>query len=151
MIQRIQSVYLFIAAALMVAMPFLPVMQEISSNELNIRAIGLFSLGSYSVLPGITLPALAVFTGILTLINIFLYKKRKIQVKICCWILVLILLMYGLTFYAYAMLSEAMNENMIIFPEIAMAFPLISLLLDGMAILGIKKDERIVSSLGRIR
>ena len=117
MIQRIQSVYLFFIAVLMTTLFF--------------------------YLPGITLPVLVMTIAVLSLINIFLYKKRKLQIKICCWILVLILLAGGFIYDSY---------DKIAFPKIlTIAFPLIALAMDCMSIWKIRKDEKLVNSLNRIR
>jgi len=65
--------------------------------------------------------------------------------------LALILSVYGLVFYAYSMLGETAKINAIISPSIAIVFPLAALFLDGMAIMSIRKDDRLVNSFGRLR
>ena len=123
MIQRIQSVYLFfVAVCSMATILFLP---NISVSS------GLI----------IILPALAVCISILALVNIFLYRKRTLQIKICFCILALILLMYGFIFY-FLLSADILTT---------IAFPLIALVLDYLAIAGIRKDERLVNSSERIR
>jgi len=146
MIQRIQTLYLFFVTVLMVGIVVFPVMEVINNEQSH--TINLLALGAYSYVPGITLPALAILIAALAFTNIFLYTKRSLQIQICCWILALILLLYGFIFYSYVMLGEAMGDNMIVFPEIAVAFPLVGLFLVGMSILRIRKDERLVSFSG---
>ena len=149
MIQRKQSIYLLITAILMLAMVFLPVMEF--SREDQVRTLSLLSLGSHSVLPGFVLPAMALLISLLTFVVLFLYKNRKVQMQISCWILVLLMLFYSFIFYSYNEFSNIVESGTFFFPELSISFPLISLLLVCMAISAIKKDDRLVSSLGRLR
>ena len=150
MIQRVQSVYLFFAAILMLATLLFPVM-GFRPDESSFRTLGLFSLGDSSFLPDFVAPALSLFAGIMALITIFLYKKRKLQIKFCYWILVSIVLLYISVFYLYTVLVSEMSAGTTFFPKVAIAFPLIALILDYMAIAGIKEDQKLVSSLDRLR
>ena len=151
MIQRVQSIYLFLVAILMLTTLFFPIMEVVRAEETSSRMLSLLSLGTYSFLPNIALPALSLIVGIMALITIFLYRKRHLQIKFCGWILALILLLYASIFYSYITLVSKMDENTTFFPGITIAFPLIALILDCMAIAGIRKDQRIVSSLDRLR
>ena len=147
MIQRVQSVYLFLAAILTLATPFFQIM-GIRFDEP--QTFSLFSLGSYSFLPNFVSPAFSLIAGILAFVTIFLYKKRKLQIKICYWILGLIVFLYIFIFYSFIVLmSKAAGASF--FPKVAIGFPVIALFLVCMAIAGIKKDQKIVSSLDRLR
>ena len=150
MIQRVQSVYLFFVAILMLATPFFQVM-GFRPDESSICTLSLFSLGAYSFLPDFVSPAFSLIAGIMALATIFLYKKRKLQVKLCYWILVLIVFLYMSILYSYTGLVSTMSDGVTFFPKVALAFPAIALILDSMAIAGIKNDEKIVSSLDRLR
>ena len=149
MIQRVQSIYLLITAIIMLAMIFLPVMEFSRGDQVQI--LSLLSLGAYSALPKFVLPAIVMFASILAFITIFIYKNRKMQIQICCWVLILDILIYALIFYSYNAFSDIVESGTFFFPKIAISFPLISLLLVCMAISAIKKDDRLVSSLGRLR
>jgi len=124
MIQRIQTVYLFFVFCLMATLVFLP-----------------FSY-SWMVAAG------AGIVAILALIAISLYKNRKLQIKICYLILLLLLLIYALYF---------IFDRRLPFPEVfrltryTFVFPFISGVLVYLAIRGIKKDEKLVRSLDRLR
>ena len=143
MIQRIQSVYLFLIAGIMLAMLFFPTIKGITSvsEEFVVPAI-------YNVLTGLCLSVLIVWTAIMALIALFIYKKRLLQIKICIGIIALIALIYCLCLFVYI---GAVSKNANFVPGIAIAFPLLALILDIMAINRIKKDEKLVRSLDRIR
>ena len=125
MIQRIQTVYLFLTSCLMAMLEFLPFTASLAV---------LVSAGAVAVL--------AIFT-------IFLYKKRKLQVKIGYVMLLLIVLTYALYFifnrqqFPVAELIQRLPFTFI--------FPLIAGILVYLAIYRIKKDEKLVRSLDRLR
>jgi len=121
MIQRIQTVYLFFAFCLMAALVLLP----FSSSLIILIDSGVAAL--------------------LSIINIFLYKKRKLQRKICYIILLLLVLAYIIYFsFEYQNFSFSEIRYTFIFPFIAVVFIYL-------AIRGINKDEKLIRSLDRLR
>jgi hypothetical protein len=134
MIQRIQTVWLFVVALLSAGLAFLPMVRS------EVEA----SFSSAWVLDGE-----AGLVALLAVATIFLYKRRPLQIR-CCYGLLLLLLAWYASFFLLipetagtAILSTAWN-----FP---IFFPLISLVSDVLAIRAIQKDERLVRSLDRIR
>ena len=125
MIQRIQTVYLFFAFCLMATLVFFP-FSTFSIITFNTGAI-----------------------AILLVITIFLYKKRKLQIKISYVLLFLLLLEYALYF--------VLDSRNIAFSEFfrqirfTFIFPLVSFILVYLAIRGIRKDEKLIRSLDRLR
>ncbi len=95
---------------------------------------------------------LIIGTAILAMVTIFMYKRRLRQIKFCFGIIGLILLIYGLYIYLYIHYVSA-NTNILlsIVSSITILFPLLALILDIMAIYKIRKDEKLVKSLDRIR
>jgi len=150
MIQRIQSIYLALIAVFMSVTTFLPIIEVVYTDGIS-HSMTLLRLGTYSFLPDFTAPALSLIIGLMALYTIFLYKKRRLQIQLCGWMLALILLLYISIFYSYFELTATMDENVSFFPEITIAFPLIALILDCVSIAGIRKDERIVGTLSRLR
>lgn len=147
MIQRIQSVYLLLVAVLMAATFICPLMFFADSFSAN--SIGIFFENElrYPTWGVMTFAALA---ALLAFVNIFLFKKRKTQIKVCNTILILILAFYAtLATYIYT-LKTSMNllyENIgygLVFPAIAFIFLFLSLH-------KIKADEKLIRSLDRIR
>ncbi|MDR0232018.1 MAG: DUF4293 domain-containing protein [Dysgonamonadaceae bacterium] len=147
MIQRTQTVYLFFAAVLMLATTFFPVMCFLP-GESSFCMVDLFSLGFLS---GLVCTGFDLIAGILALIAIFLYKKRKLQIKFCYGVLVSIVLLYISIFFSYNSIASKLSESATFFPKMALGFPLIAFVLVVMAISGIKNDEKIVNSADRIR
>jgi len=129
MIQRIQTIYLLLILGLMASMLFLPIAD----------------IDSFSW----TLFAECSFTALLSLVTIFLYKKRKLQIKICYGILGLLILSYLIIFFNF-WLPNYTSEAVVAF-KIPVVFPFFAIVLDILAIRAIKKDEKLVRSLDRLR
>lgn len=150
MIQRIQSVFLLLAAVLMAITYFCPlagiVVSESSGLSITFSPSGIGT--DFPTWGVITFTALCT---LLPLINIFLYKKRKLQVNIALITILLIVLFYvtsGVYLNAFlGKLDSAYNIHM----EYGIIFPVIALIFNILAILRIKKDEKLVKSLDRIR
>jgi glucose-6-phosphate-specific signal transduction histidine kinase len=88
-------------------------------------------------------------TALLALFNIFLYKKRKLQIRLCYALLLLPVLLYVIYFIfdrQFLPLSEFFQQTPLTF-----VFPFIAVILIYLAIRGIKKDEKLVRSLDRLR
>ncbi len=124
MIQRIQTIYLILIAGIMLAMLFL------SAASIPMCII-------YGI------------TGLLAFASIFYYKKRALQMQICYLVLGLIVLSYVVSFILFGIPTAASfsNTNSII----VIVLPLIAIIFDLLAIRGIKKDDKLVRSLDRLR
>jgi len=125
MIQRIQTVYLLFVFCLMVILLFIPF--------------------SFSWMIGLDAGIIAVLAAIV----IFLYKKRNLQIKIGYVMLMLLVLMYALYFLfdrQYLPFTEFLRHVRFTF-----IFPFIAGVLIYLAIRGIRKDEKLVRSLDRLR
>ena len=128
MIQRIQTVYLLFVFCLMAALMIFPM--EMMKG---------FDLGYFGV------------CAVVALVTIFLYKKRNMQITACRILLAAQGLFYVFFFlffwqYQHLPLSEFSKHVGITF-----VFPMIAIILLSLTIRGIKKDEKLVRSLDRLR
>jgi hypothetical protein len=147
MIQRIQTVFL-LAAGLLIAMLFkLPFAELVVNEEWHIfNARGIFNPEG-KVFDGLPLMLFIGIIVLLHLIALFLYKKRIRQIRTVVFTIILLLGLFGLFFYfTYAGFSGAKVSF-----KIPVAFPLIAIILDYLAIRAIGRDEALVRSLDRIR
>ncbi len=147
MIQRIQTAYLLVAGLLTASLFKLDFAEMSVNGEWHVfNARGIFK-GDDLVLDGLPI---MIFIGLIALLHlaaIFMYKKRIRQIRTVVFTIILLLGLFGLFFYfAYAGLPD---------PKVAfkvpLAFPLIAIILDYLAIRAIGKDEALVRSLDRIR
>lgn len=152
MIQRIQTLYLFAAAALMVTALLTPLAYfAAGTDEYTLRAFSLSGSGmtQSTIYMGIVMALAAA----VPLVNIFLFKRRMLQIRLCAVELVLLLgsvAFIGIYYYLSArMISQAEFHTQCF--RIAAVFPLVSLVLDYLAMRAIFKDELLVKSLDRIR
>ena len=148
MLQRIQTVYLLIIMALTIAILFLPLAVLQSGDQLfTFDATGISTMAAQPELiyPTWGLFALTIVISLLALLTIFLFKKRILQIRICVFNAILMLGFYGL--FAFFYQKEIFSLSL----KIAFSFPLISLILDYLAIRNIGADEALVRSLDRLR
>jgi hypothetical protein len=151
MIQRIQSLYLFLAAVAMGLIFFFPLANLSNTQDLIIFNLSGFS--KFSILEHIPTWPLMLIVGVsifLTLIVIGLYKKRPLQVRLTRIALMLNLGFIALTFFVYGD-HLAKQIKMDINYEIGAVFPLIALIFHVLAMYAINKDERLIKSIDRIR
>ncbi|CAN5151720.1 hypothetical protein BH11BAC6_BH11BAC6_10520 [soil metagenome] len=139
MIQRIQSVWLLLAAVCALLSLKLSFYTGILINDPKRLLV---SLNSTTTIP---IVITAVSVGIASLVAIFLYKDRKMQMRILFAILLASLLLIFL-YFSYVKRSYTEGSYDITAPVIFLV-PLFLLL----ALRGIYKDQKLVKSLDRIR
>ncbi|MDD2612149.1 MAG: DUF4293 domain-containing protein [Bacteroidales bacterium] len=152
MIQRIQSLYLLLITALLIAVLFLPfgfLQTPAEMYEYTAFSIQQVLTGEVYALPVWILAAVLIISAALSFLTIFLYKKRKVQIRLClCNELVLVLFYLIYAIFLFMFISKTGAENETCF---GMALPLISIILNYMAVIAIRKDEALVKSWDRIR
>lgn len=155
MIQRIQSVYLLAASVLMSVMLFQP-LTEIAADGRGIYSVwsrGWYLTGGGEVELAMATWPVFILVGVLVLlplINIFLYRKRKLQLRISVYSIILAFGLIGLIYYYFVIGFRQLDD-----PAFAIRFPLlvpvIFIILIYLAFRGIRKDEILIRSLDRIR
>lgn len=135
MIQRIQTIYLFIVTVLGILLCCFPVAEA----------------GDFTIKWGatITFSGLSLLMPIVSLSTIFLYKKRILQMRLCSFDIilnVLTLLLTALDIYLAHNKGDA--DIKLYWPVVIMPINVIFLYL---AIRAIGKDEALVRSLDRLR
>lgn len=150
MIQRIQSLYLLIAAILLVATMLCPLaVLQIGDTILQYKVCGFYN-GEHVLFNTWGLLTFVSLSALLSIITIFLFKKRKLQVALCNINIAVIVVTY-ITYGVY--LNAGLNNLAATFLRIdyGIALPFVAIILLVLAITRIKKDERLVRSLDRIR
>jgi hypothetical protein len=152
MIQRIQSLWLLLISAALLAVLFLPIgIFRTPDGMYECTAFALKQEGSRTLLdwPVWLIGYTSIASAVLAFITIFLYKKRNLQM-IFCWINALIMLTITIGFIAIIVyFKKVMGAWAGYGPGLLM--PLAGLILDFLAIYGIRKDEKLVKSWDRIR
>ncbi len=137
MIQRIQSIYLSLAAIAGVVFIFLPfgnINKEGKMIALNALMNPIFCISI------ITISAFA-------LISIFLFKNRKLQMRFV--LLNILLSSLLLLVFIYGIYNHIQQDQLS--PSFGVVLPLFMLLFNFLAYKGIQHDELLVKSMDRLR
>lgn len=148
MIQRIQSVWLLLAAVTGALIFFFPI-AEITKND----AIYIFDFNDIATRAGKVYTTAYTYAGVLavsilvSIVTIFLYKRRVLQMRLCVYNSLLVIALVALS--AYFAYNTVPDSNVIL--GISAFIPFIMFILLMMARNGIKKDENLIKSVDRIR
>lgn len=150
MIQRIQTVYLLLVAILMIVAMALPVGSFYTVTEV----FGMTNL--YYTLPDGTMNysscvlfILLAVAAVVSIITIFLYRKRKRQIRLTVMNSIVLVAYYLAAIY-FILSAEGQDDSGFV-PSWSLCLPLISIILNWLAIRAIDKDEMLVKSYDRIR
>jgi len=148
MIQRIQTVYLLIVVGLLITAMCLPMGYFIDAmGEHPFKALGLEVNGAIQSTWGLF--GILMVSTIVAVATIFLYKNRMLQIRMSIFNSIL-LIGYYLTFLAFMfVLKKDLNAAFQI--SWALCLPLISIILNYLAIRAIGRDEVMVKAADRLR
>lgn len=161
MIQRIQTVYLLLAAIL----SFACLISNVACYKCADETVAVFNnftfstYGSYSAYQSAgpyALGTLLILVIVLTLMSIMLFRKRMRQLRLVIFSSILLVgyvLTYSLFAFKYAenLLLLQSAEPLTFHLRFAAILPVLCFLLNCLAIHGIRKDEALVRSLDRLR
>ncbi len=140
MIQRIQSIYLFLAGAAALAL-FVFAFVNVSGDTASIAA---FSDGDFDINDNIALMILAIVAGVVAILNIFLFNNRKLQTNIGKLVILLNVVLAALAgFFLYQTMGSASVE---VAPNAGFGMPVLSIIFAFLANRNITKDEKLVKS-----
>lgn len=157
MVQRIQSVYLFLVVISLAAMFYFPLASFIG-GEKDQLILYIYKLVSKVPDSSPAVPAWFIFPNLIlaslslavTLFSIFLYKNRKMQLKMVRFVVILILILIGAFFFYYAVELEEVS-GIAAHYEIGAYLPLIAFVFLLLAYRGIMADEKLIRSSERLR
>jgi hypothetical protein len=156
MIQRKQSVYLLLVAVIMSWLLIRPY-AEIVLKDNHVLEFYSHTIKSYSsdqdyvnIKYTIPLVLLVLLTGSLNFVNIFLYTRRVIQIRLCMVSAALLAIILLTMLYYYIMINHSYAHWRQSF-RLASIFPVVGIILNFMAYRGIHQDEMLVKSYDRIR
>ena len=150
MIQRIQTVFLLLAIICLGLFLALPLLAVETNNFLD--STSGFEIGQSVVISGqpykVFVNAIIVGSAaVLSLIAIFLYKKRSLQMLLCWFSVILIVSAVGFVFYKWQ--TRVFPGDVIFRKWNIMALG--AVLFEILAIYFIRKDEETIRSLDRLR
>ncbi|GAB5550992.1 MAG: hypothetical protein Sapg2KO_05830 [Saprospiraceae bacterium] len=148
MIQRIQTIFLLLAAGLLGALWAFPFSTVSASADL--AEAGIFTDQIFNIQDHIALLVLFMLAAGLALIGIFLFKKRPAQMKLVLLSNLVNLGGIGFAFFLLGQVGAFEQSGMDI--KAGLVFPFLATVFLGLAHRFIKKDEKIVKeSYSRLR
>lgn len=162
MIQRRQTIFMLLTAILSALLFFMPLASfEAGDNVMKFTIFGIQNpIDTLTLSKSYTWPlvVLTILMTILPIFAIFKYKKRELQVKLCHLVMLLNLVFIGIVFLYYdndiqqiiaAVEGDSYELDVACF--IGMVLPLVNLVLEILAVRGIKKDIELLKSVDRLR
>jgi uncharacterized membrane protein len=153
MIQRIQSVYLFLASAVIYTFYLFPIANIMSADGAKkIMISGVFETINNQVVQTTPFTLLSIVTGIIgiiPLVLIFQYKNRKRQATL---VYLNVLVLIGLSFWI-AQTVKGVSNGLLKISDYGIGAGLssVSILFLVLAAKGILRDEKLVKSADRLR
>ena len=144
MIQRIQSVFLLLAAIIMGALFKFPFAMS------DQAASPFFEDKLFNVMDHTVLLILTVIGAVIALASIFLFNNRNLQLRLGYIGIIASLFLALVAFWLVYSNADAMGE-VIIEDKLGLFLPLISLIFFVLANHFIKKDQKTVESMDRLR
>lgn len=157
MIQRIQTVYLAIAAILLAVVFFFPIITYINEGQIWLEvylkgfkdnsspALGLSNL---MLLP---LQLLNLIAMLMAVFSIFLYKNRKMQMRMARLGIVMVLVVVALIFFYFGNTLAKVTSTVPDFNHTGIYLILVSLVMFVLANRSIQKDDKLVRAADRLR
>ncbi|MFO7658166.1 MAG: DUF4293 domain-containing protein [Bacteroidales bacterium] len=155
MIQRAQSVYLFLIVVLMSFYLIFPIINFGSGDEMqyNFYSYALKKVTdgeAQKILSSWPLFFLVLVIAGISFYNIFLFHKRMLQMRLCVYNILLLIGLLGLTYFYFRHIQKSFDVTHHAF-KIGIIFPVLSIALSIMAFSGIRRDELLVKTYERLR
>lgn len=150
MIQRKQTIFLFLAAVIGILSMCMQLATVSFEGLTTYRIFSLWAIGQSGAHTFIPCPLfiLMLLSTTLSVVTIFLYKRRPLQAKLCMVnIFIMVLWFLSMIVVSKQLAPDAMNFHL----EMASSFPTVVAILLFMARKGILADERLVRAADRIR
>ena len=149
MIRRIQSVYLLIVAILSVIVMSNPIGSFIAADNSIVEFTNLSLIDQSGVedYKPWALFAILMISAIISLITIFLYRKRMLQIRLTLFNIILAI-GYYVTLVTFVFMLK--GESTFV-PSWMVCLPFVGIVLDWLAIRAIGKDEMLVKAYERLR
>ena len=151
MIQRIQTLYLLLAAGLVACAAFLPLASFASGGEeFRLYAFGLRTADGETVQSTLYMGILLALALVLPLTTIFLFKHRMLQFRLEMILLLGAQIVMGIYYFlSYRLFSSFEFHAQSV--KLPLVLPLIAMIFTYLAVRAIFRDELMIRSMDRIR
>ena len=148
MIQRIQSIFLFVSLCFTAPLLFVPIAELVYETG-EIITFNLAGFSQNGVLTGKdwSMMLFGILIIALNLIIIFMYKSRVLQLRLCIYNIIFLAGLMGIMFFVLYTIQDIHSVSF----SMPAVFPVVSIILHYLAFRGIRKDELMVQALSRLR
>ncbi|OAV44273.1 DUF4293 domain-containing protein [Lewinella sp. 4G2] len=143
MLQRIQSVFLFLGAGSVFGL----FAADAADTAAPVPESTLFADAQFTLFDDPVLLGVFGLAGLLLLVTIFLFNNRKLQMNLTLAGIVLVLI--GAAYGAFRFFSDVAAGNAT--PDFGLVLPLLAIVFAWLARTNINKDEKLVRSADRLR
>ncbi len=147
MIQRIQSLFLLLSSAGSLSLfqfPFANTNEAVTQSEL-------FADSTYNILDHVGLIALFALAGALAFAAIFLFKNRPLQANLSRGAIVANIIGFILGVVLFMQDGVILKENLVVDDGIGAYLPFVAILFAALSVYYIRKDDKLVRSMDRLR
>ncbi|MEP6793761.1 MAG: DUF4293 domain-containing protein [Saprospiraceae bacterium] len=145
MIQRIQTLFLLLTAGVFGVLFKLPFATS-DKPSAQFLADKVYDITDHPALIGLT-----IIGAILSFFSIFMFKNRKLQLKLGYFIIVMAILLPATAFLLFTRESSSIDPTVQVFDQVGMFLPLGAILFTALANYFIRKDDKLVKSMDRLR
>ncbi|MFZ1675959.1 MAG: DUF4293 domain-containing protein [Saprospiraceae bacterium] len=145
MIQRIQSLFLILTVGVFGVLFKLPFATSDKASA-QFLADKVFDITDHPALLG-----LAILGAVLALVSIFMFKNRKLQLRLGYLIIIMAILLPTVAFLLFTKESASIDPSVQVFDQVGMFLPLGAILFASLANYFIRKDDKLVKSMDRLR
>lgn len=145
MIQRIQTIFLIITGIVFGLLFKLPLATS-DKPSVQFLSDSVFDITDHPALIALTIVGILV-----ALISVFMYRKRKVQLKLGYLLIVLAILLPVLSFILFTNAAAHVDQSVQVYDQVGMYLPLASIVFAALANYFIRKDEKLVKSMDRLR
>lgn len=145
MIQRIQTIFLILTAGvfgILFKLPF-ATSDKPSAQFLADQV--------YDITDHPAMIALTVLGAIIAIVSIFMFQNRKLQLKLGYLIIVIAILLPGVAFLLFTKESASIDPTVHVADQAGMFLPALAIILVAVANYFIRKDDKLVKSMDRLR
>lgn len=159
MIQRIQTVYLLVAALVIFGLFLFPYVNysDLVGLGKNVKVTGIYGVSAGQPVHeggfGYILQSIVtVVLGLLPLFTIFKFRQRKVQILLI-WIEMVAIIFFGIWLYSSASTHLATVSQFLGAGNIGVGFFLlpIAIIFCALALGGVRRDEKLIRSADRLR
>jgi hypothetical protein len=152
MIQRIQTIWLFLATLFTLLLLLIPIVtKQANGTDYWIVATGLYqknNLGISKMESFLPLIIFTMVTALISLANIFNYTNRGLQKKLT---MINVLFILGLSFWIFQVARKIPGGIENASYNLGAFFPLLAIIFLFLALRGINQDEKLIRSADRLR